>query len=135
MATSFTVTKRFRFYAAHRNTDLCGKCESIHGHCYVLLVTVAAPKLSSVTISFADVEAVVAPLVEEMDHSLLLWDCDPARPALVASGACNKVFVVPFQTSCENMAEYILSNLRTFGLNVVSLTLQETETSSVTVTP
>lgn len=135
MASSITVTKRLRFYAAHRNTDLCGKCESIHGHCYVLLVTVAAPKVSSVTIPFADIESAASPIIERLDHSLLLWSKDPARNALVNSGACSKVYVVPFQTSCENMAEHIVVLLQSAGLNVVSLTLQETETSSVTVTP
>jgi 6-pyruvoyltetrahydropterin/6-carboxytetrahydropterin synthase len=135
MASSITVTKRFRFYAAHRNTDLCGKCESIHGHCYVLLVTVSAPKISSVTIPFADIDSAASPIVERLDHSLLLWSKDPARNALVYSGACSKLYVVPFQTSCENMAEHIMELFQSAGLNVVSLTLQETETSSVTVTP
>ena len=135
MASSITVTKRFRFYAAHRNTDLCGKCESIHGHCYVLMVAVTAPKRSSVTIPFAELEAAVSPVIEEMDHSLLLWSKDPARGALESSGACEKTYVVPFQTSCENMADHIMRRLQVAGLDVVSLTLQETETSSVTVTP
>ena len=42
METIF-VTRRARFCAAHRldNRELFGKCENVHGHNYVLFVTVS----------------------------------------------------------------------------------------------
>lgn len=129
------ITKLFRFYAAHRNEEIGGRCASIHGHRYGLSVTVEEPRNGSVTMLFEEIENRVAPLLSRLDHSLLLHDGDPAREKLLASGACERVYEVPFHTSAENMAEHILLQLRGSGLNVVELSLQETDSSIVTVKP
>lgn len=128
-----TITKQFHFYAAHRNEEIGGKCGTIHGHRYGLLVTVAEPRDNSVTMLFEEIERRVKPLLAKMDHSLLLHANDPARAALLESGACYRVYEVPFPTSAENMAEHILHELRQTGLNVVKLQLKETDTSTITV--
>lgn len=130
---SCVVSKAFRFYAAHRNTELPGKCESIHGHTYRLTVSVVGEMHGSVSIPFHQVERVVAPLIERLDHSLLLWIEDPARDALIASGACCKVYELPTPTSCERLAEHIMAELVGAGLDVESVFLRETETSGVEV--
>lgn len=83
---------------------------------------------------FSDIEAMVQPLLDKLDHSLLLHTHDPARDLLISCGACSRVYEVPFPTSVENMAEHLLNELRSTGLNVTELTLQETDTSTVTVT-
>jgi 6-pyruvoyltetrahydropterin/6-carboxytetrahydropterin synthase len=51
-----TVTKQFRFYAAHRNEEIGGKCANIHGHRYGLTVTVAGQRSGSVTVLFEQLE-------------------------------------------------------------------------------
>lgn len=130
-----TITKQFKFYAAHRNEEIGGKCASIHGHRYGVVVTVSEPRNGSITILFEDIEKCVKPLLDRLDHSLLLNADDPARDSLLASGACCRVYEVPFPTSAENMAEHLLVELRATGLNVVELSLQETDTSIVTVKP
>lgn len=127
------IVKAFHFYAAHRNEELGGKCASIHGHRYGVMVTVEEPKNSSVSMLFEEIESRVAPVLAQMDHSLLLHDKDPSRAAMLASGACYRVYPVPFVTSAENMAEHLLARLRGTGLNVVQIDLQETDTSTVTV--
>lgn len=129
-----TVTKEFHFYAAHRNEEIGGKCGNIHGHRYGLTVTVQEPRNCSVTVLFEDLERwVQREIVGLADHSLLLNRDDPCADALVSSGACGKVFWIDGPTSCENLAELFFSMLRSVGANVVSLTLKETDTSSVTV--
>ena len=130
-----TITKHFRFYAAHRNEEIGGKCAALHGHRYGLAVTVEEPRNGSVTMLFEEIERRVQPLLARLDHTLLLHSGDPAREALLASGACCRVYEVPFPTSAENMAEHLLGELRATGLNVVELALQETDTSIVTVKP
>lgn len=129
------VRKTFRFYAAHRNEEIGGKCASIHGHRYGLSVEVMEPMSGSVSILFEDLERRVAPLIEDLDHSLLLHEGDPARDALLASGACHRVYLVPFPTSAENMARHLFDALRAAGLNVTELILQETDSSSIVVRP
>lgn len=129
------VTKEFHFYAAHRNEEVGGKCGSIHGHRYGLTVSVAEQRNGSVTILFDDLERRLQPLLDEVDHCLFLNENDPAAKALIESGACEKVYMMGRPTSVENLAEDFLRCARLLGLNVVSLTLKETDTSSVTVTP
>jgi 6-pyruvoyltetrahydropterin/6-carboxytetrahydropterin synthase len=130
-----SITKHFKFYAAHRNEEIGGKCASIHGHRYGLAVTVDEPRNGSITMLFDEIEKRASPLLDLLDHSLLLHTGDPARDALLASGACCRVYEVPFPTSAENMAAHLLTELRAAGLNVVELALQETDTSIVTVRP
>ena len=127
------ITKQFHFYAAHRNEEIGGKCGSIHGHRYGLAVSVEEPRSGSITMLFEEIESRAKSVVSRLDHSLLLHSGDPAREALLASGACERVYEVPFPTSAENMAEHLLGELRRAGLNVVELSLQETDTSIVTV--
>lgn len=131
--STVTITKHFKFYAAHRNEEIGGKCASIHGHRYGIAVTVEEPRNGSITMLFDEIEQLVKPLLDRLDHSLLLHKSDPARDSLLASGACCRVYEVPFPTSAENMAEHILAELRGTGLNVIELALQETDTSIVTV--
>jgi 6-pyruvoyltetrahydropterin/6-carboxytetrahydropterin synthase len=130
---SVQITKQFKFYAAHRNEQIGGKCASLHGHRYGVSVTVEEPMKSSVSILFEEIENKVNPIIESMDHSLLLNLNDPAAPMLVESGACDKVYLVPFVTSAENLATYLLRLIRDTGLNVIELALQETDTSTVKV--
>jgi 6-pyruvoyltetrahydropterin/6-carboxytetrahydropterin synthase len=130
------VTKNFRFYAAHRNAEVGGKCRNLHGHRYGLSVTVEESRNGSITIHFDDLEAIVEKeIIRQVDHSVLLDVNDPCASALVSSGACEKVFWLRRPTSAENLAEEFFLMLLSSGLNVTALTLQETDTSSVTVTP
>lgn len=70
------VTKRFRFEAAHWLPYHDGKCRNLHGHSYVLDVTCAGHVIednpgrsdSGMVIDFADVGAIVKPLVAQLDH-------------------------------------------------------------------
>lgn len=130
-----TITKHFKFYAAHRNEEIGGKCASIHGHRYGIALTIEEPRNGSITMLFDEIEQRAKPLLDRLDHSLLLHTGDPARDTLLASGACCRVYEVPFPTSAENMAEHLLAELQRAGLNVVELALQETDTSIVTVKP
>jgi 6-pyruvoyltetrahydropterin/6-carboxytetrahydropterin synthase len=127
------ITKQFKFYAAHRNEQIGGKCASLHGHRYAVSVTVEEPMKSSVSILFEEIENKVNPVIDSMDHSLLLNVNDPAASILIESGACDKVCLLPFVTSAENLATHLLQLIRDTGLNVIELALQETDTSTVTV--
>lgn len=127
------ITKRFKFYAAHRNEEIGGKCGSIHGHRYGIAVTVAEPRNGSITILFADIDSLIDPIIAELDHSLLMHENDPARESLQISGACCRMYLVPFVTSAENMAEHLLDRIRATGLNVTRLELQETDSSTVVI--
>lgn len=79
-----TVTKQFEFDTAHRLPHHSGKCRNVHGHRYVLDVTLSGPLkpdqgLSSegMIIDFADFKQFVKEaLVDRWDHALLLHEGD-----------------------------------------------------------
>lgn len=127
------IIKTFHFYAAHRNEEIGGKCGTIHGHRYGISVTIEEPKNGSITILFEEIEKKIEPIIKQMDHTLLLNAKDPAKKALLESGACCRIYEVPFVTSAENMAKHLLEKIRETGLNAIKLALQETDSSTVTV--
>lgn len=128
-----TLTKAFRFYAAHRNQELEGKCSNIHGHRYIFKVTVMEKMVGSITILFQDLEDKIQPLIDELDHSLLLDINDPANMSLKKSGACEKLFLMVEPTSAENLAKEIFKWIEVTGLNIVKLELQETDSTLITI--
>ncbi len=74
----FTLTKQFKFEAAHQLPAHDGKCQRLHGHSWVGRVIVrgtqlhaAGPKVGML-MDFADIKAVIEPTVDEcLDHHYL----------------------------------------------------------------
>jgi len=121
-----TVTKRFKFDAAHRLPNHGGKCHQLHGHTYHLEVTVTGSLDSddgSVTkgmiIDFHDLGVLVKTnFINKYDHGYL-----------------NDHFDNP---TAENMVLYIgqkLHSLLPSGVTLVSCKLWETEDCFATYIP
>jgi len=74
-----TVTKTFRFEAAHHLPHYDGACQRLHGHSYKLQVTVTGKRITDendpkcgMIIDFKDLKRIVnAKVVEAYDHSYL----------------------------------------------------------------
>lgn len=68
-----SVTRSFRFEAAHKLPWHPGKCRDLHGHGYTLEVTVEGPVgESGIVMDFADLGTVVRrEIIEELDHAYL----------------------------------------------------------------
>lgn len=63
-------TKEFRFESSHILSRHPGKCSRLHGHSWVLRVTVSGdidPKTGFV-MDYGDIKAAVQPIVDELDH-------------------------------------------------------------------
>ena len=108
MAT-ILLTKKFTFEMAHALPGYDGKCRHIHGHSYILYVTVkgepesdpAHPKYGMV-MDFTELKSIVIRLIiDRLDHALLLRHDAPLAAELTA--AYGKVVTVPWQPTCENM--------------------------------
>jgi 6-pyruvoyltetrahydropterin/6-carboxytetrahydropterin synthase len=71
-----SITKIFRFEAAHQLPDHRGKCARLHGHSYKLEVTLRGPIKDAVGMSdhgmvmdFADLSRIVnGAVIEQLDH-------------------------------------------------------------------
>jgi len=139
MSIPVRVTKRFTFETAHALQCHDGLCASIHGHSYVLDVTLrGVPRTApshpkdGMVVDFADLKRVVKQaVVDRYDHTLLLHEADTAsRPA--GEAAMTRVRLTPWQPTCENMLLDIVRTLRNAmpeGMELVQVRLQETATS------
>ena len=68
------VKRRFAFEAAHRLPMHPGKCRELHGHSYVLVVTVERPvdRASGLAVDFGDLKRIVRrEVVDVLDHRYL----------------------------------------------------------------
>ena len=125
------IRRRYRFYAAHRNPGLRDKCSRLHGHRYgVEVCLVLLPSGAGITMKFADIDERLAPIFESLDHRTLLADNDPLADALADS-----VVRLPFASSAENLAAWLLSKcVRAMPGCVESLSLTETDSATVVAT-
>lgn len=80
----YRVTKRFEFDAAHRLLDYEGPCANIHGHRYVVDITMAARQLDimGMVIDFRILRRISEEVVSAWDHKLLLNSRDPITAEL-----------------------------------------------------
>ena len=112
------LTKRFDFEAAHALTGYDGACKHIHGHSYVLHVTVAGvpstdandPKLGMV-MDFGVLKRIVGEnIIDRFDHCLLIRTDSPL--ALAAKREYERVELFDFQPTCENILLLFVEILR-----------------------
>lgn len=123
------VTKRYHFYAAHRNKTAGEKCGRIHGHTYDVLCHFEFEELiNGVTMLFSDIDKIVEPIVKQYDHYFLLYEKDPLTELLTLAG--EKFISLPFETSAENMCLWIFNQIK-LHLPIQKIELAETKTSKI----
>lgn len=116
-----SITKEFKFEAAHSIPAHGGKCKNLHGHSYILEVTVTGPiqqsgSATGMVMDFADISSVVkTEIIDQWDHQFL-----------------NEM--VPFVTTAENLAAECFTRLSAAGLPVSKIKLWETAKCFVEVT-
>jgi 6-pyruvoyltetrahydropterin/6-carboxytetrahydropterin synthase len=110
-----SVTRTFRFEAAHQLPWHEGKCRHLHGHSYRLDVTVSGPLgPNGIVLDFADLQARVnTEVVDRFDHRYL-----------------NDLLDNP---TAELLAHQIWKMLEAAGLAVARIRLWETADSMVEV--
>lgn len=134
------LTKEFRFEMAHALWNYDGLCKNIHGHSYVLFVTVigepitdkANPKLGMV-MDFGDLKEIVAEeIVDQLDHALVISEDTPNIDQLNIPQMFDRFFVTDYQPTCENMIADFANRIKVRllkGVELHSLKLHETATS------
>jgi len=129
-----SITKEFTFDAAHRlylgdrtpeeNHEIFGKCCKIHGHTYLLRITVTGPlDDTGMIIHFSKLKTIVRELViDRYDHSML--------------NEIDEFTDIP--PTAEVMASHIFTclegRLKAQKIIISSVVLYETPTSWATVT-
>ena len=116
-----TITKQFKFEAAHSLPNHDGKCKNLHGHSYILEVTVSGPIQTTgpqegMVMDFAVLSKIVdEQIINQWDHQFL-----------------NDL--LPFTTTAENLAAECLKRIAAAGVNVEKVKLWETAKAFVEVT-
>lgn len=115
-----SITKQFKFEAAHSLPNHDGKCKNLHGHSYILEVTVTGPIISEgskegMIMDFSDMSAIVdQEIITQWDHQFL-----------------NDL--LPFTTSAENLAHECFARLENAGLPISKIKFWETAKAFVEV--
>lgn len=134
------LTKRFTFDMAHALYNHGGQCKNIHGHTYHLEVTVEGfprqkPNTSDdgMVMDFGEMKQIVkTSVLDSLDHTLVLNQHAPYANDHSFLSQFEKVILLPFQPTCENLVLYMVNILiGQFGQDVklYSLRLDETPTS------
>ncbi len=133
------VSKIFNFETAHALWGYDGKCKNIHGHSYILTVTVAGDRITDTNstklgmiIDFTDLKVVVKEhIVDTYDHCLLVNGNTPHKSYADVEHGFSKIMLCDFQPTCENMLADMVAKLLQYLPTEVTLKyvkLQETAT-------
>jgi 6-pyruvoyltetrahydropterin/6-carboxytetrahydropterin synthase len=133
------ISKEFNFEMAHVLYGHKGACKNIHGHSYQLTVTLIGNTLNQpgessdgMVMDFSDLKKIIQEeVLEKFDHALVL-NADSPHSELNLNGIADKLILLPFQPTCENMltdfANRISKRLPS-KISLHSLRLRETATS------
>ncbi len=131
------VTKEFHFEMAHALWNYDGICKHIHGHSYKLFVTIAGEPISDpadvklgMVLDFGDLKKIVKePVVDKLDHSLVVNRAAGGKIPDRSNQMYNKVHLFDFQPTCENLVLYIVDVIKPLmppGVELFSVRLYET---------
>ena len=131
------ITKRFTFEMAHALRGYAGPCGHIHGHSYVLEVSVSGPLRApgdlheGMVMDFGKLKTLVhRAVLLHYDHALVLHTHDRAAIPVDHPLFASTLFV-PWQPTCENllhdMVQRIVPLLPT-DAQLIHARLQETAT-------
>ena len=110
------------------------KCAHLHGHNYVLFVTVSAADLDTVgrVIDFSVLKDKLGGWIDHhWDHGMILWEREIELIPMF-QGLKQKFFILPRNPTAENMAHYLLEEVcpplfAGTGVQIDKITIWETE--------
>lgn len=134
------ITKQFSFEMAHALRNYDGLCRNIHGHSYKMDITLAGQPLhdesspkNGMVMDFGDLKRLVnEEIISLLDHALVLNNKTDEKLVGMLKQNFEKIVVVDFQPTTENLLNFIADKLKAKLPNRVSLTcvrLRETDTS------
>lgn len=124
---------------AHALYGYDGPCKNIHGHSYLLSVTVIGQPIKDpanvkhgMVMDFTDLKIIIRPIIERLDHATILNAESPHKALSEKNLLFDKLVLVNYQPTCENMLVDIATQIKTQlpeNVELHHLRLQETATS------
>ena len=124
------IGKEFKWEMGHRLPEHFGQCKNIHGHSYKMLVEFEGElDENGMVIDYYDVEKIINPLIEKLDHAFLVNKDDKLTVEFLEKLNSKKV-VVDFESTVENICIYLLTKIKTADLpaNVKTIMIRVSET-------
>lgn len=136
--------KEIRFCAGHRLLNHGGKCENLHGHNYVAQIFVTGIQTDSIgrLIDFGVVKSLFKTWIDDhWDHAMILWESDQQAVDAVQSVQPNRLCLLPYNPTAENMAKHLLetvspellATVSEYNVMVSKVVIWETESSCAEV--
>ena len=131
----YRIEKRFTLPIGHRLSKHKGRCYSIHGHNFTILVGIKAKKLdkNDMVLDFATLKDIMKNYLDDLDHCLILNknDTDIANQL---SKLKMRVLMVDHDPTAEKLAENLYKHLKDVfkvlkGINIDYVTVYENENS------
>ncbi len=115
-----TITRKLEFDAGHRIPDHHSQCRNLHGHRYVLHVTLAGEPLekegdrsNGMILDFSEVKKLAEThLVAHWDHAFLVYEKDATVRRFLDSLPNHKTVVLERVPTVENMAQIAFDTLK-----------------------
>ena len=107
-----TITRKLEFDAGHRIPDHRSQCRNLHGHRYVLEITLQGELVETegapdrgMVMDFADVKALAMEhLVNKWDHAFIVYARDEVVRSFLEKMADHKTVVLDRIPTVENLA-------------------------------
>ncbi len=125
------IAKEFHWEMGHRLPDHFGLCKNIHGHSYKMIVEFEGElDEQGMVIDFYDVEKIINPIIEKLDHAFMVKDDDKLTLEFLEKLNSKKV-VINFFTTVENICKYISEKIIKSNLpdNIENVIVRVYETS------
>jgi len=86
---------------------------------------------TGMVLDYFDVKDIVAPLVDELDHTVIIWEKDSILIDKISELNSAHV-IVPFETTAENLVGYFLDNISKTNLpkEIVKIKVRVCETEN-----
>ena len=134
------ITKQFSFEMAHALRNYDGLCRNIHGHSYKMDITLAGQPLqdesspkNGMVMDFGDLKRLVnEEVISLLDHALVLNAKTDAQLIDTLKQNYEKIVVVEFQPTTENLLIFIAEKLKKrlpVAVKLCRIRLRETDTS------
>lgn len=106
------ITRRLEFDAGHRIPDHASQCRHLHGHRYAIEITLsgeiidaAGQAVNGMVMDFSEVKTIAKThLVDQWDHSFLVFRGDTAVVTFLATLSGHKTVVLDCVPTAENLA-------------------------------
>lgn len=120
------------FDSAHFLSGYQGKCANIHGHRWVIEVTVSGSDLQQsgekrgMLVDFSDIKHAVRSLANSLDHALIIENNSLKEKILIALREEGfRIIEFPFRPTAENFAQHFYFRLKEI-FPVAMVTVYET---------